>query len=38
LELSRAEVTKRIAAGRISSERKLTGRCAQDFGFVFRWQ
>lgn len=36
--LSRAEVTKRIAAGRISSERKLTGRCAQDFSFVFRWQ
>lgn len=38
LELSRAEVTKGIAAGRISSERKLTGRCAQDFSFVFRWQ
>jgi hypothetical protein len=38
LELSRAEVTQRIAAGRISSERKLTGRCAQDFSFVFRWQ
>ena len=38
LELSGAEVTKRIAAGRISSERKLTGRCAQDFCFVFRRQ
>lgn len=38
LQLSRAEVTKRIAAGRISSERKLTGRCAQDFSFVYRWQ
>jgi hypothetical protein len=37
-ELSRAEVTKRIAAGRIASERKLTGRCAQDFSFVFQWQ
>jgi hypothetical protein len=38
LGLSRAEVTKHIAAGRISSERKLTGRCAQDFSFVLRWQ
>jgi hypothetical protein len=38
LELSRAEVAKRISAGRISSERKLTGRCAQDFSFVLRWQ
>lgn len=38
LALSRAEVTKHIAAGRISSDRKLTGRCAQDFSFVFRWQ
>jgi hypothetical protein len=36
--LSRAEVTKRIATGRISSERKLTGRCTRDFSFVFRWQ
>lgn len=35
LALSRAEVTKHIAAGRISSDRKLTGRCAQDFSFVF---
>jgi hypothetical protein len=35
LGLSRAEVTRRIAAGRISSERKLTGRSAQDFSFVF---
>jgi len=38
LRLSRAEVTKHLAAGRISAERKLTGRCAQDFSFVFRWQ
>jgi hypothetical protein len=38
LRLSRAEVTKRIAEGRISSERKLTGRCAQGFSFVCRWQ
>ena len=38
LELSRAEVRKHIAAGRISSERKLKGHCAQDFSFVFRWQ
>jgi hypothetical protein len=37
LELSGAEVTKSIAAGRITSERKLTGRCAQDFSFTFRW-
>jgi hypothetical protein len=37
LALSRAEVTKHIAAGRISSDRKLTGRCAQDFSLVFRW-
>ena len=36
LALSRAEVTKHIAAGRVSSDRKLTGRCAQDFSFVFR--
>jgi hypothetical protein len=35
LELSGAEVTKHIAAGRITSARKLTGRCAQDFSFVF---
>jgi hypothetical protein len=36
LQLSRAEVTKHVAAGQISSERKLTGRRAQDFSFVFR--
>jgi hypothetical protein len=36
--LSRAEVTKRIAAGRISSEHKLTGRCSQNFSFVYWWQ
>jgi hypothetical protein len=33
LALSRAEVTRRIAAGQISSARTLTGRCAQDFSF-----
>jgi hypothetical protein len=38
LELSRTEITRRITAGLISSERKLTERCAQDFSFVFRWQ
>jgi hypothetical protein len=38
LALPRADVTKHIAAGRISSDRKLTGRCAQDFSFVFRRQ
>lgn len=37
LRVSRAEVTRRIAAGLISSERKLPRRCARDFGFVFRW-
>jgi len=37
LELSRSEVTKRIATGRISSEHKLTGRCVGDFSFVCRW-
>jgi hypothetical protein len=34
LALSRAEVTRRIAAGQISSARELSGRCAQDFSFV----
>jgi hypothetical protein len=38
LELSRAAVTKHIAAGRIVSDHKLTGRSAQDFIFVFRWE
>jgi len=38
LQLSRAEVTRCIAAGRISSARKLTGHCAQDFRFVYWWQ
>jgi len=38
LRLSRAEVAKHLAAGRISAERKLTGRCAQDFSLVFRWR
>jgi hypothetical protein len=34
-QLSRAEVTRIIAAGRIFSTRKLTGHCAQDFSFVY---
>ncbi|GIH17979.1 hypothetical protein Raf01_61510 [Rugosimonospora africana] len=38
LELSRAEVARCVAAGLVSSERRLTGRCAQDFSFAFRWQ
>jgi hypothetical protein len=38
LALSRAEVARHIAAGRISSDRKLTGRSAQDFSFVLRSQ
>jgi len=37
LGLSGSEVRRHIAAGRISSERKLTGRGAQDFSFVVRW-
>ena len=37
LELSRSEVTRHIAAGRISSEHKLTGRTARDFSLVVRW-
>jgi hypothetical protein len=38
LELSRGEVKKRIAAGRIAAERKLTGHCSQGFSFVYWWQ
>jgi hypothetical protein len=37
LELSGAEVSKHIAAGRITSEQRLSGRCARDFSFVVRW-
>ena len=37
LGLSGSEVTRHIAAGRLTSEHKLSGRGAQDFGFVFRW-
>jgi hypothetical protein len=37
LELSRAEVTTHIAAGRITSEHKLTGRRSQNFSFVYWW-
>ncbi|GAA5192309.1 DUF1062 domain-containing protein [Rugosimonospora acidiphila] len=37
VKLSRAEVRRRIADGRIVSEHSLTGRRAQDFSFVFRW-
>ncbi len=36
LKLSRAEVTRSIAAGRISAEHKLTERRARDFSVVFR--
>jgi hypothetical protein len=36
--LSRAETRRRIAAGLISTEHRLTGYCPPDFGFVFRWQ
>ena len=36
MELSRAEVARRIAVGRITSDRTLTGRCAEEFSFVFR--
>jgi hypothetical protein len=36
LELSRSEVARHIADGRISSDHKLTGRSAQDFSFVVR--
>lgn len=36
LELSGGEVTRHIAAGRITSDHKLTGRGAQDFSFVFQ--
>lgn len=35
--LSRSEVAKAIATGRLTSDDKLTGRGARDFGFVFRW-
>jgi hypothetical protein len=34
MELSRTEVAKRIAAGRITSDRRLAGRCVQDLSFV----
>lgn len=37
LKLSRSDVAKHLAAGRICSEHKLSGRCAQDFDFVVRW-
>lgn len=37
LEMSGSEVARHIAAGRLTSEHKLSGRGAQDFGFVFRW-
>lgn len=36
LRISRAEVTRYIAAGRICSQRTLAGRCARDFSFVVR--
>jgi hypothetical protein len=37
LEMSGAEVAKHVAAGRITSEYRLSGRCAQDFSFVVQW-
>lgn len=37
LELSGAEVAKYVAAGRISSAYRLTGRGARDFSFVVQW-
>jgi hypothetical protein len=37
LGLSRADVARRMADGRISSRSTLTGRGAEDFRFVFRW-
>ncbi|MEZ0106194.1 hypothetical protein ABH920_000175 [Catenulispora sp. EB89] len=37
LDLSGSEVAKLIATGGITSDDKLTGRRASDFGFVMRW-
>ena len=37
LEMSGSEVAKLIATGGITSDDKLTGRRASDFGFVMRW-
>lgn len=37
LELSGAEVAKHVAAGRITSGYRLTGRGARDFSFVVQW-
>lgn len=37
LELSNSEVARHIASGAITSDDKLTGRRASDFGFVMRW-
>lgn len=38
LGLSRGEVTRHIAAGRLISESKLSGRGAHDFSFVLQWE
>lgn len=38
LGLSRGEVTRHIAAGRLTSEQKLSGRGAHDFSFVLQWE
>jgi len=37
LELSNSEVARHIGSGAITSDDKLTGRRASDFGFVVRW-
>lgn len=37
LGVPRAEVTRHIAAGRLTSHDKLSGRGARDFAFVLRW-
>ena len=38
LHLSHSEVAKAVTTGRLTSDDKLTGRGARDFGFVFRWE
>ncbi|MFD0632803.1 DUF1062 domain-containing protein [Catenulispora yoronensis] len=38
LDVPRAEVTRHIATGRLTSAEKLTGRRARDFSFVMRWE
>lgn len=38
LGLSGGDVVRHIAAGRLTSEQKLSGRGARDFDFVIRWE